>query len=72
MNKEQEINTPEYQATLKKAANILSELFPKTDKDPVYSLGFQRWQKLGRKKQQALMIRHNFDYNACINELQNL
>ncbi len=62
-------NSKEYQATLVNAANTLSELFPKIEKEPVYSIGFQRWQKLSKAKSRALMIKNGFDYDKCIEEL---
>jgi len=57
---------------MKYAAKELTELFPKQDEAPVYSLGFQRWQKLSRAKQTALMIKFDFNYNDCINYLKEM
>ena len=39
------------QEILDKAVNTLAELFPVQTVKPVYSIGFQRWQKLSSKKQ---------------------
>tara|TARA_R110000868_G_scaffold149611_3_gene372105 strand:+ start:559 stop:774 length:216 start_codon:yes stop_codon:yes gene_type:complete len=52
------------------AANKLSEIFPKREVEPVYSLGFQRWSKLSLTKRKALMILNDFNYQDCINSLQ--
>ncbi|MBM5783177.1 MAG: hypothetical protein FJ368_07160 [Pelagibacterales bacterium] len=58
------------QETANYAANELAKIFPKLDKEPVYSLGFQRWQKLNKEKRKALMIRNSFNYQNCLNELE--
>jgi hypothetical protein len=52
------------------AANELAKIFPKLEKEPVYSLGFQRWQKLNSEKRKAIMIRNEFNYEECIRELE--
>ena len=51
-------------------AKELTALFPKTNKKPKYSKGFQRWLKLSRKKQQELVVRHNFNQQSAIAELE--
>lgn len=48
----------------------LTALFPKLDKEPEYSIGFQRWSKLTRAQRNAMYILHDFDYNACIADLE--
>ncbi len=53
------------------AANELAKLFPKLDKEPTYSLGFQRWQKLNSEKRKAVMIRNEFNYSECLKDLEN-
>ncbi|MFK5948095.1 MAG: hypothetical protein QM500_04925 [Methylococcales bacterium] len=53
------------------AAKELSTLFPKTEKEPVYSVGFTRWMKLSLSQKKALMIRHNFNQQLAIEELAN-
>lgn len=52
------------------AAEKLVKIFPKLDKEPTYSLGFQRWQKLNKEKRKTLMIRNSFNYQNCLNELE--
>jgi len=64
---------------IKKAANTLIKLFPKTEKEPTYSLGFQRWTTLTLEQRKVLIAKHNKKelsyakvYKLCINELQYL
>ena len=52
------------------AAQELSKLFPKLDKEPVYSLGFSRWLKLNAEKRKAVMIRNDFNYEAALKDLE--
>jgi len=59
-----------YQNTLRKGAETLLEIFGEKGKEPTYSLGFQRWQKLNKEKRKALMIRNSFNYQDCLNELE--
>lgn len=59
-----------YQATLRKGAETLLEIFGEEGKETTYSLGFQRWQKLNKEKRKALMIRNSFNYQDCLNELE--
>lgn len=56
----------------KMAAEELTKLFPKFDKEPEYSLGFKRWSKLKKSERQAVMIKHNFDYPAVLAYLESL
>jgi hypothetical protein len=57
--------------TAKMAAEELAKLFPKLDKDPQYSIGFQRWSKLKKSERQAVMIKHSFDYPAVLVYLES-
>lgn len=34
--------------------------------------GFRRWNKLSFKQKERLMIKHCFNQNACIDELQSV
>ena len=52
------------------AAKELTALFPKLDKEPEYSLGFQRWTKLTKAQRNTLMITYNFVYNDVISHLE--
>lgn len=52
-------------------AKELTALFPKLDKEPEYSLGFQRFNKLTKAQRNAMYILHDFDYNAVIADLEN-
>ena len=51
------------------AANELSGLFPKTEKETEYSLGFTRWLKTTAAQRKALLIIHNFSSQECIQAL---
>lgn len=52
------------------ASNELAKIFPKLDKEPTYSLGFQRWLKLNLEKRKAVMIRNEFNYQDCLRDLE--
>ena len=54
------------------AAKELTKLFPKLDKEPEYSIGFQRWSKLKKSERQAVMVKHSFDYPAVLVYLESL
>lgn len=54
--------------TLRNTAERLTKLFPVTE--PVYSIGFQRWQKLTKKQRLALNILFNCDGEAIKEALQ--
>lgn len=60
------------QDTAKMASEELTKLFPKLDKEPVYSIGFQRWSKLKKSERQAVMVKHSFDYPAVLVYLESL
>lgn len=60
------------QDTAKMAAQELTKLFPKLDKEPEYSLGFKRWSKLKKSERKAIMIMHDFDYPAVLAYLEAL
>ena len=57
-------------STLQFAPKELTNLFPKLDKEPTYSLGYTRWSKLSLQKQKAMMVLNNFDHQACLNKLE--
>ena len=48
---------------LKEVAEKLGEVFPKNDIKPVYSVGYQRWQKLTKKQVKALTVKFYMDGN---------
>lgn len=58
--------------TAKAVGYELINLFPKLDKEPEYSIGFQLWSKLTKVKRSALMVTHGFDYQAVLNHLETL
>jgi hypothetical protein len=58
--------------TANMAARELTKLFPKLDKEPEYSVGYQRWVKLSKREQQAIMILHKFDRDAVMAWLEAL
>jgi len=51
-------------------ANKLSNLFDVDKKETIYSLGFQRWQKLSLSKRKTLMLKNDFNYQNCLAELE--
>ena len=54
----------------KKVTSTLVELFPKTDKEPEYSIGYQRWSKLSFKKQKVIFLKFKCDQKAAMDALQ--
>lgn len=54
-----QLESEEQTEVLELAANTLSALFPKTDSEPKYSEGFERYQKLSRKNKVALQVKFN-------------
>jgi hypothetical protein len=57
--------------TAKLISSELGKLFPKNEVEKTYSLGFKRWMKLSLDNRKALMIKNDFNYQDCINSLQN-
>lgn len=55
--------------TLKKAADVLTELFPKLEVEPTYSKGFQKWMLLSKKKKLALASMHGYSSTNAIKYL---
>jgi hypothetical protein len=53
------------------AAPELIKIFGEKKENLNYSKGFQKWQKLSLKKIKALMLRNSFDYQKCLDELEN-
>ncbi len=56
--------------TTKFAIDTLAELFPKAEKETTYSLGFQRWLKISKKKRTALWLIYKFDESLIKDLLQ--
>jgi len=55
----------------KKVFDMLYEVFPKrSGPEPVYSIGFQRWQKLTKKQSLALHKKFDFDGDKIKDMLQ--
>ena len=50
--------------------NDLRPLFTRSAEEPVYSVGFQRWQKLTKRQRVALHVQFDFDSNAIVAALQ--
>ena len=50
--------------------NDLRPLFTRSADEPVYSIGFQRWQKLTKRQRVALHVKFDFDSNAVVAALQ--
>lgn len=79
-HKAKTITTYEITESVVEAIKNLTEILPKkTDKKPVYSLGFQRYSKLSRKAWNNAMrlmykdgIHPDNFYNTIINKLQNM
>jgi len=55
---------------LQRAADTLLPLFIRSADEPVYSVGFQRWQKLTKRQRVALTIQFDFETQAIIDALQ--
>lgn len=69
INSYNELPAQQQQEILEKAVNTLAELFPVQAVEPVYSVGFQRWQKLSKKQYIALHKKFGFNNGNMIKEM---